>query len=513
MGLATIVENVGAGLYRATPLWDFTRVNIELLALQQQQAAYWSTLNAALDSKRLIAADVDIARDALDAVVEQWKQALIDKTKTVEAVPPDVELDPDTGAPWLDPDRAQDEPLLAAVNAARAAAGRAAVSRNSDLDRAALGYLRYQAGNGRTGHMDEAGRGPGFRANNAGYGYADIGELLAYGQSSPAAAVALWARGGETRATLIDADFVDAGVAYVHGGDHYAAQLWCVLLASPGDLPDYVVGTDPAATKAKEAAEKLKRVALPKLDDLSPDQLGKASQEFGIAVAALREAEREVARIQAANLARTKRIAVLEAVKAAPVALDVWCVDYDETLVVGAVVSSMEVPGFWREEGTAKTSVLYAGTPAAKTVNWVERSWNLPTGGTLGISTGQLAPAEGMTDAAVFVNAALEPGHLKWRPYWRYGVITEMAGLTATVSFAEENTRPLEDESPLSLQRFYSFASALFRYPVCGASAFDVGDEVFCLFEGDNRDIPVIIGFRREPKTCPGRQSWRPVAF
>lgn len=509
MGLATIVENVGAGLYRATPLWDFTRVNIELLELQQQQVDYWATLNAALDSQRLITEDVDIARDALNAVVEQWKAALIDKLNAAPAVPPDTETDPDTGAPWIDPDRAQDDPLLAAVNAVRTAAGRAAVSRNTDLDRAALGYLRYQAGNGRTGHLDEAGRGPGYRANNAGYGYAEIGELLSYGQSSPAAAVALWARGGETRATLIDADFVDAGVAYVHGGDHYAAQLWCVILASPGTLPEDVIGVDPAAEKARAAEEKLKKVTLPKLDDLSPDQLGKASQEFGLAIAKLREAEREVARIQAANMARSQRIAVLEAVKAAPVPMDVWCVDYDETLAVGSVVSSMEVPGFWRETGTPKTSVLYAGTPQQKTVAWVERSWNLPTGGTLGISTGQLAPAEGLTDSAVFVNAALEPGHLKWKPYWRYGFITAKSGLTATVSFAEENTRPLEDEAPLSLQRFYSFAGILFRYPVCGASVFDVGDEVCCLFEGSDRETPVVIGFRREPKTCAGRVSWR----
>ena len=64
MGLATIVENIGAGLYRATPLWDFTRVNIELLALTTAQADYWATLNAVLDSKRLIAADVGVAREA-----------------------------------------------------------------------------------------------------------------------------------------------------------------------------------------------------------------------------------------------------------------------------------------------------------------------------------------------------------------------------------------------------------------------------------------------------------------
>lgn len=509
MGRATIVENIGAGLYRATPLWDFTRVNKELLELQQQQTNYWATLNTALDSQRLIAADVDIAREALNAVVEQWKQALIDKTKTAEAVPPDVENDPDTGAPWIDPDRAQDDPLLAAVNAARSAAGRAAVSRNADLDRAALGYLRYQAGNGRTGHLDEAGRGPGFRANNAGYGYASIGELLSYGQSSPGAAVALWARGGETRATLIDADFVDAGVAYVHGGNHYAAQLWCVLLAAPGDLPDYVVGADPAAEKARAAAEKLKRVTLPKLDDLSPDQLGKASQDFGIAVAALREAEREIVRLQAENLDRSKRIAALEAVKVAPIAIDVWCVGYDETLTVGQVVDSMEVPGFWRAAGTAKTSTLYAGTSRARTVNWTERSWNLAIKGSLGNPVGHLTPAAGLTDAAAFANIALEPGHLKWRPRWRYATITAKTGDMVDLDFQEEIAWPIAGETAMSLQRVYHYAGASVRYP-CGAPVFAVGDEVFVLFEGAGRDQPVVIGFRREPRTCSWwRTSWQ----
>jgi len=507
MGRALITANIGAGLYRAIPQYDFTRVNAELLALNAAQADYWPTVNAALDSRRLIAADVDIAREALNAVVEQWKQALIHKTKTAEAVPPDVENDPDTGAPWIDPDRAQDEPLLAAVNATRSAAGRAAVSRNADLDRAALGYLRYQAGNGRTGHLDEAGRGPGFRANNAGYGYTSIGELLSYGQSSPAAAVALWARGGETRATLIDAGFVDAGVAYVHGGDHYAAQLWCVLLAAPGDLPDYVVVADPAATKAKEAAEKLKKVTLPKLDDLSPNQLGAASQEFGIAVARLREAEREIVRLQAENLARSKRIAALEAVKAAPGPMDVWCATYSN-LAVGATVDSVEVPGFWREDGTAKTSTIFAGTDQEQIVSWVERSWNIAPRGRMAEPVGQLVPAVGVSDAAAFVNLALEPGHLKWKTRWRYAVITALAAGVADISIAEDYARPISGETPLSLQRAYSYAGVAISYPPCGAGVFQVGDEVLVLFTGTDRDVPTIIGFRREPRTCSEQISW-----
>jgi hypothetical protein len=174
-------------------------------------------------------------------------------------------------------------------------------------------------------------------------------------------------------------------------------------------------------------------------------------------------------------------------------------------------VDSIEVPGFWKEPGVARTSVLYQGTSREKTVAWTERNWNLPTGGKMGFPVGQLVPAEGMTDAGVFVNAALEPGHLKWRPYWRYGVITVKSGVTASVSFAEENTRALPGESALSLHRFYNYAGTPFRYPPCGPNVFNVGDEVVVLFEGANRDQPVIIGFRREPKSCPGRESWQQI--
>lgn len=507
MGRALITANIGAGLYRATPQYDFTRIDLELLALNAASDQYWVTINAALDSQRLIAADVDVAREALNAVVEQWRAALIDKLHTAPAVPPPVEIDPDTGAPWLDPDRAQDAPLLAAVNAARAAAGRSAVARNADLDQAALGYLRHQAGNGRTGHLDEAGRGPGFRANNAGYGYVEIGELLSYGQTSPGAAVALWARGGETRATLIDADFVDAGVAYVHGDGHYAAHLWCVLLAAPGALPDHVVGTDPAAEKARAKSEKLKKVTLPKLDDLSPGQLGKAAQEFGSAVARLREAEREIVRLQVESLERTRRIGALEAVKAAPGAMDVWCATYSN-LMVGTTVDSIEVPGFWREEGTARTSVIFAETLQEQTVAWVERSWNIAPRGQMAEPAGQLVPADGVSDAAAFVNLALEPGHLKWMPRWRYAVITALAGSLADIEIAEDYVRPVSGETPLSLQRAYHYSGVAISYPPCGPSVFQVEDEVLVLFTGAALDVPVIVGFRREPRTCSEQISW-----
>lgn len=52
----------------------------------------------------------------------------------------------------------------------------------------------------------------------------------------------------------------------------------------------------------------------------------------------------------------------------------------------------------------------------------------------------------------------------------------------------------------VSLQRFYHYAGIPIRYPPCGPGVFAVDDEVFVLFEGTNRDQPVIIGSGANPK-------------
>ncbi len=509
MGKATIVEAIGAGLYKARPLWDFTRINLELLALQAQREKYWATLNQVLDAKRSINADVEIALEAMNAVIDQWKQSLIDKMNATQPIPPPTENDPQTALPWVDPDRAQDDPLRDAINAVRAG-GAGPVTINATLSRAALAYAKYQGYTGRTGHTDSAGRGPEFRVSILGYGYTAVGELLAYGATTVAEAVATWMRDTEAKATLLGG-FAEFGVAYCHVASHFGGHIWVVLLATPGPPPGTVTNPkpDPVTEKATETEAKLEKITVPKLDNLSPEQLGKAAQNYGIAIAKLREAERQIERLKAENLARETRITLLESIKNTPATMDVWCVDYDESLAVGATVDSMEVPGFWKEPGNARTSVLYKDTSSEKTVSWIERSWNLPPTGQLGQTTGILTPADALTDAAAFVNIALEPGHLKWMPRWRYAVITAKSGVTATISISAESARPASNESPLYLDRATSYTNVPFRYP-CGSDVFAVYDEVFALFEGANRDQPVIIGFRREPEKCSGgRTSWQ----
>lgn len=507
MGKAVIVESIGEGLYLARPVYNNSGITTELNELKLQRDKYYLTLFKAQYTVRLLKEDVTIALGALNQIIVQWKQALIDKMKTAPPIPPSTPNDPDTGEPWVDQDRAQEPLLLEAINQPH-------LTRNAVLDGIALKYLKQQAVVNKIGHLDWAGNDVGVRATRAGYRYLFITEILMYGEPSIDDVMNTLNREYSTQ--LSSGNYTEIGIAYVSSSNHFAGHLWCVILAKPDlspepDQPGTVVESPPDPSKDKALTEeaKLDKITAPKLDDLSPDQLGKVSQAYGIAIAKLRVAEREIDKIVLENIERGKRITELEGIVADKPAIHVWCVSYDGAMVVGSVVNSIEIPGFWKDEGVARTTVLYKDIPERRTtVNWVERSWNLAARGISIGEVGSITSAEGLTAAAVFINCALEPGHLKWKPQWRYGTITSKTGGVAAVNFSEELVRPLSDEAEMSLQQFYNHVTVPIRYPPCGSDVFSVNDEVVVLFEGTNRDQPVIIGFRREPKSCSGRISW-----
>jgi hypothetical protein len=61
----------------------------------------------------------------------------------------------------------------------------------------------------------------------------------------------------------------------------------------------------------------------------------------------------------------------------------------------------------------------------------------------------------------------------------------------------------------MPLDEVLTLSSVPISYPPCHGEAFEVGDAVLILFEGYDRDVPKVIGFRREPRPCPGgRTSW-----
>jgi len=172
--------------------------------------------------------------------------------------------------------------------------------------------------------------------------------------------------------------------------------------------------------------------------------------------------------------------------------LNAWSADYNGVLPVGATIETVEIPGYF-ETG----------------VNIKPYGSSIP----VQMPCGQLRPADAMTPELTFFNLAMEPGHLRWKPVWRYGSITDMgSGNGATVLLDEVQSREGDGLDALAIDPA-SPASILynvpFRYLHCHEDAFEVGDAVLILFEGFNRDTPKIVGFKDHPRSCNGRISWR----
>jgi uncharacterized protein YkwD len=521
LGKAVILQNLGEGLYKARPLYDMAPLNAELAKLEAAQAEYAALLIRALNSLDLLRRDTIDASSAKNLVLQQWLDEVISKTNPVPPViPPPIVNDPETGLPWVDPDRAQEEPLLALVNALRSSASAPVLTRDDDLDAAALTHLRNQAATGRIGHFGAYQSKPADRVLQQGYNAESVTEVLSYGATSPDDVVSEWQKDPDTVADLLTADATAAGVAYKYAPTHPHTHLWCLLIVKPGSGPppvsEITFPPDPAKDQAENQEQGLERIELPRHDPDAPPKLGEAVQKYAIAVNKERAAEKELARLMAEKLERNSRIIQLQAIKTEleQLSWDVWCCNWKIDLTPGQQVETFEVPGFLEDSGVYRTTLMKEDTPQQYTVSYFERSWNIAPFGTGNPPHGQLRHAESMTPSAVFYNAAIEPGHLKWRPLCRYGTITELSGNVCTVSLIDVSDVPLTGEADeLPLNATTTLTGVPIQYAPCHQWAFEVGDEVLVIFVGLDRTKPMVVGFKREPRNCQGRIGWIQVGF
>jgi len=269
---------------------------------------------------------------------------------------------------------------------------------------------------------------------------------------------------------------------------------------------------NPAHEAAKAVESTLKPIPLPKIDTFTPKELSAAAAAYAVRVRKVQAATQAIEQLKAERMARDSRIAVIDALlaeDAARPAIAVWCASHTE--VLSGTVTTMEVPGDWRgDEKTSRTVVLYEGTERQKTVAYEEHSLNIRPQAVASTVTGDLVYAEGMSDAAVAYNLAMEPGHLKWKPLWRYGTLTADAenDLCSLMLLSPNPARIIAecDSDDLPLDGVATLTGVPIYYPPCHGSVFKAGDEVLILFEGQDRDHPKVIGFRRKPKICP--TSW-----
>ncbi|WP_024333125.1 hypothetical protein [Desulfotignum balticum] len=162
--------------------------------------------------------------------------------------------------------------------------------------------------------------------------------------------------------------------------------------------------------------------------------------------------------------------------------ISAWCVDLTEDLA--GDVGLIEVPG---------ESVAFNIQPG-----YDEKAVYDPA------RDGQLSPTMAITPAAAFYNLAMLPGWQKWKPTYRYGTITAIAGDLASVALEAVTST----QQALGINQASTLNNVPVEYMSCNGAAFAVGDEVLVKFTGQDWGRPVVVGFKDSPKMCGWVENW-----
>ena len=259
MGQATIVENVGAGLYKIRLEYDLAALENELQQLRVQERAYWQDLLDAIDERDTLRQDRHAHAHALREIMGQWTDNLLEVgVELPQIIPEEADengFNPATSAPYTDEERrdALEEEALTAVNAARGSAGLGSVERSHFFTQNQRGWLRELANQApprnpandylgmmaRMSGIDPAGRTGRQRLLRAGEGvpFRRARDARLLGSRSPAAAVAALLEDPVTRESLLDPDANQLSVAYQYESNFPGTHLWSASVAEVLDPP------------------------------------------------------------------------------------------------------------------------------------------------------------------------------------------------------------------------------------------------------------------------------------
>ncbi len=121
--------------------------------------------------------------------------------------------------------------VLTLTNAERANVGLAALTWDNTLAQVAGDHACDMIVRNFFAHTNPDGQNVGDRATAAGYTWIAIGENLAAGHQTPAAAVAGWMNSPGHKANILNASFTALGVGYREGGS--LARYWVQVFATP----------------------------------------------------------------------------------------------------------------------------------------------------------------------------------------------------------------------------------------------------------------------------------------
>lgn len=153
---------------------------------------------------------------------------------------------------------------------------------------------------------------------------------------------------------------------------------------------------------------------------------------------------------------------------------EAWCADFTESGT--GPVGTIEIPG------ESDLILVKPGAPA-------------PTG-----SDGALLSRSLMSPEQAFWNAAALPGWQKYNPTFRRGTLTAINtdNHTGSVSLAAATS----SAQRLNVNQGTSLTNVPITYMTCHSNAFEIGDQVVVMFDGQNWESPRVIGFVDNPRPC-----------
>ena len=167
--------------------------------------------------------------------------------------------------------------------------------------------------------------------------------------------------------------------------------------------------------------------------------------------------------------------------------LEAWCADLSTALA--GDVGTIEIPG---ERGAVLIQPGYGGNAVYDD----ERD-------------GQLQPTVGSRSAsATFYNMAMLPGWQKFKPTYRFGVITAINHTTDICDLTLEAS--VSSVRSLNVNQSNSLSDVTIEYMDGAEDVFEVDDEVLVKFHGQDWDNPRVIGFKHDPKSV---SCWEPFQY
>jgi uncharacterized protein YkwD len=134
-------------------------------------------------------------------------------------------------------DPALQQAMLAEVNAIRARAGRAPLTLDPRLSRAALGHSIDMLNTGRMTHTGSDGSDPGRRITRAGYAWRSYRENVGAGYQDLRQAMAGWMNSPGHRDNILAAEVTQIGLGFAAGPGMMQGNVprlfWTMVLAAP----------------------------------------------------------------------------------------------------------------------------------------------------------------------------------------------------------------------------------------------------------------------------------------